>query len=194
MKVAIYCRVSRDDLNNANQKKVLDEWVTRQNIIDAVYFEEQLSSRKTRPVKESVLQLFRSGKIDTIVVTRIDRWARSLQELVMDIEYIINNNGRFIAVMNGFDFDKKNYNASQQLMLNIFSSFAQFEREMIRERTIEGLMRVKAQGKKLGRKSKLDIIMLEKDRNSGLTYSEIAKKYCVSKTAVIKRLKNNEKK
>ena len=160
MKVALYARVSRDDLFNSNQKKVLFEWIQRNGVEDYEYFEEEMSSRKTRPIKESIIQKFRSGKIGTVVVTRIDRFARSLQELVMDIEGIIAQGGRFVSIMNGFDFDKKNYNASQQLMLSIFSSFAQFEREIIRERTIEGLNRVRAQGKKLGRPRKVKPITL----------------------------------
>lgn len=155
MKPVFYARVSRDDLHCANQKKVLIEWAKRNEVsqeeFDKHYFEEEISSRKSRPKKETIIQDLRSGKYDTLVVTRIDRFARSLQELIMNIEEIINNRGRFVSVMNSFDFQKTTYNASQQLMLNIFASFAQFEREMIRERTIEGLARAKAQGKKLGR-------------------------------------------
>ena len=150
-KVVFYARVSRDDLNNANQKQVLLDWATRNGKTDYLYYEEEMSSRKTRPIKENIMQMIRKGEVDTIVVVRIDRWARSLQELVMDIEYIINQGGRFVAISNGFDFDKKNYNASQQLMLNIFSSFAQFEREIIKERTLDGLARARAQGKICGR-------------------------------------------
>lgn len=158
MKPAFYARVSRDDLNCENQKKVLLEWAQRNGMneqaFNLCYFKEEMSSRKTRPIKEQVLSLFRSGKVDAIIVTRIDRFARSLQELVANVEEIISAGGKFVSIMNGFDFDKKTYNASQQLMLNIFASFAQFEREIIRERTIEGLARVKAQGKKLGRPRK----------------------------------------
>jgi len=113
-----------------------------------------MTSRKTRPVKEKVIKLFRDGVFDTIIVTRIDRFARSMQELVMDIESIISNGGKFISIQNGFDFDKIHYNASNQLQLSIFAAFAQFERELIRERTIEGLDRVRALGKKLGRHKK----------------------------------------
>ncbi len=151
MKVALYARVSRDDLHCENQKKVLDDWIRREGINDSEYFQEEESTRKTRPIKESVIKGFREGNYDTIVVTRIDRFARSLQELVMDVESIINNGGRFVSVMNGFDFKKATYNASQQLILNIFASFAMFEREIIRERTLEGLSRAKSQGKRLGR-------------------------------------------
>lgn len=148
-----YARTSKDDLHCENQKKILVEWAKREGMQekDYVYLQEEVSTRKTRPIKEDILRRFREGEFDTVVVTRIDRFARSLQELIMDIEGIINQNGRFVSILNGFDFNKKSYNASQQLMLNIFASFAQFERELIRERTIEGLERARAQGIKLGR-------------------------------------------
>jgi DNA invertase Pin-like site-specific DNA recombinase len=156
MKIALYARVSRDDLHCENQKKILLEWAQRNGLAEAdfQYFQEEESTRKTRPVKDSIIKGFRAGEFSGVVVTRIDRFARSLQELVMDVEGIINAGGRFVAIMNGFDFDKTRYNASQQLMLNIFASFAQFEREIIRERTIEGLARARAEGKKLGRPRK----------------------------------------
>lgn len=155
MKPVFYARVSRDDLHCENQEQVLKVWAERNGInaeqFKQCYFFEEMTSRKTRPIKEEIINKFRKGVYDTIVVVKIDRWARSLQELIMDVESIVASNGRFIAINNGFDFQKQQYNASQQLMLNIFGAFAQFEREMIRERTIEGLARVKAQGKKLGR-------------------------------------------
>ena len=158
MKPVFYARVSRDDLFCENQEQSLIAWAERNGLnkeqFQMVYRKEEMTTRKTRPIKEGILLDFRKGMFDTIVVVKIDRWARSLQELIMDVEGIVQNNGRFIAISNGFDFQKEQYNASQQLMLNIFGAFAQFEREMIRERTIEGLMRVKAQGKVLGRPRK----------------------------------------
>jgi DNA invertase Pin-like site-specific DNA recombinase len=72
---------------------------------------------------------------------------------VQDVQYLIENGGRFISIDNGFDFSKK-LSASQQLQFQIFAAFAEFEREIIRERTFEGLARARAQGKKLGRPAK----------------------------------------
>lgn len=154
IRAALYARVSRDDLHCENQLRILDEWVKREGINNYTIFTEEMTTRKTRPVKESVINGFREGKYNVIVVARIDRFARSLQELVMDITSVVENGGRFVSIMNNFDFQKKTFNASQQLILNIFASFAQFERDMIRERTLEGLARVKAQGKRLGRPRK----------------------------------------
>ena len=151
VRISCYVRVCRDDLHCENQKLILDNWMRNNISENYIYFEETETTRKSRPIKEGLMKSFREGNISTIVVTRVDRFARSLQELIMDIEYIINNNGRFVSILNGFDFQKKTYNASQQLMLNIFGAFAQFEREIIRERTLEGLARAKLQGRKGGR-------------------------------------------
>jgi DNA invertase Pin-like site-specific DNA recombinase len=150
-RIVLYSRVSRDDMNCENQKKILLENLSRYGFTDYEYFQEEMSSRKTRPVKDMIIRRFRKGDFNVIMVVRIDRWARSLQELTMDVKEIVDKNGRFIAILNGFDFQKTNFNASQQLMLNLFASFADFEREIIRERTLEGLDRAKAWGKKLGR-------------------------------------------
>jgi DNA invertase Pin-like site-specific DNA recombinase len=147
----LYARVSRDDLFCENQLITLKNWAAREGIVDYVVLTETMSTRKTRPVKQQMIKDFRAGKFDTVVVARLDRFARSLQELVMDVHEIVNNGGRFVSVLNGFDFSRKTFNASQQLLLNIMASFADFEREIIRERTLEGLARVKSQGKIIGR-------------------------------------------
>lgn len=154
MKVVLYARVSRDDLNCQNQTRILQEWINRNTTPtdETRIFSEEISSRKTRPIKEQIIKDFRTGRYDTIVVARIDRWARSLTELVFNVHDVINNGGRFVSILNGFDFSNKNFNASQQLMLNIFGSFAEFEREIIRERTLEGLARARSQGRIGGRR------------------------------------------
>lgn len=151
MKVACYCRVSREDLNNENQAKIIRDYCLRQGWEDLHWFKEEMSSRKTRPIKAEVIKKCRNGDFDTLIFVRIDRFARSTTELVMDIEELVNRGIRVISIQNGFDFSKKDYNSTNMLMLRIFSAFAEFEREIIRERTMEGLSRVRAQGKIGGR-------------------------------------------
>lgn len=156
MNAALYMRVSRDDLHCENQEIVLNAWWAANSKPGdtCTWYREEMSTRKTRPVKESVMQSFRDGKINTVVHQRIDRFARSVVELVSDADYVIQHGGRYVCVSNGFDFDAAHWTASQQLVFNIFASFAQFERDIIRERTIDGLNRVRAQGKRLGRPRK----------------------------------------
>lgn len=146
MKIAIYCRVSREDLNLDNQKIQLEQHAKMRGW-DYQVFQETESTRKTRPVKEEVLDLLRRGKFDGVLVYKLDRWARSLQELIMNIEELKNRGKHFMVLTQPIDTS----NASGMLMLQMLGAFAEFEREMIRERTMAGLERARAQGKKLGR-------------------------------------------
>jgi len=146
MKVAIYTRVSRSDLNLDNQKLKLEEYCKLKGWVYEM-FEEKESTRKTRPVKQEVLARVRSGEFQAILVYKLDRWARSLQELIMDISELKNRNKDFIVLTQPIDTT----NASGMLMFQILGAFAEFEREMIRERTLNGLDRARAQGKTLGR-------------------------------------------
>lgn len=155
-KVAAYCRVSREDLNNENQEKVIRDFCARQGWTNIEFFKEEMSSRKTRPIKTELLQKLREAKYDIVVFARLDRWARSLIELVQDIDYLVEHGVRVISIQNGFDFAKDGggYNSTNRFALQVMAAFAEMEREIIRERTLEGLARAKAWGKRLGRPPK----------------------------------------
>ena len=113
-------------------------------------FEEVESTRKTRPIKQEVMKLLREGKFDGVLVYKLDRWARSLQELIMNIEELKNKGKQFVVMTQNIDTSS----ASGMLFLQILGAFAEFEREIIRERTMAGLDRARRQGKKLGRPRK----------------------------------------
>ena len=150
MKVAIYCRVSTIDQNPENQKLELIQYCKAMNYEYEV-FEETESSKKTRPIKNKVYQDSLMKKYDMILVWKLDRWARSMQELMNDFSLLKQNKVIFKTLKDNIVLDDS---ATNMLMINILSSFAQFERDMNRERTLLGLARVKAQGKKLGRPRK----------------------------------------
>ena len=149
MKIAIYCRVSREDLNLENQSMKLIEFAKMKGWEYELFLEKE-STRKTRPIKEEVLDLLRKGKFDGVLVYKLDRWARSLQELVINIEELKNRGKHFIVLTQPIDTSS----ASGMLMFQILGAFAEFEREMIRERTMNGLDRARAKGIKLGRPKK----------------------------------------
>ncbi|MGC8940923.1 MAG: recombinase family protein [Candidatus Nanoarchaeia archaeon] len=155
-------RVSRADLELDNQRLVLMNWrnAHQTEIEKETWLSEKMTTRRTRPMKQEAMRLLRMRLFDTVVVTKIDRWARSTVELVQDVSWMIDNGFRFIAIENGFDFSK-HLSASQVLQFQIFSAFAEFERDLIRERTLDGLARAKAQGKHLGRPRKIHITELK---------------------------------
>lgn len=146
-KVALYCRVSLSSSQTTeNQKIRLVDYAERNSLTYDLY-EETESTRKTRPVKQALLTRLRKHEYDAVVVYKLDRWARSSTELILDTKELIDKGIGFISISDNLDFST----ASGKLHFAILSAFAEFERELIRERTIEGLRRAKMQGKQPGR-------------------------------------------
>jgi putative DNA-invertase from lambdoid prophage Rac len=145
-KVALYCRVSTQEQTTENQCIRLEEYAKSQSWEFDVY-EETESTRKTRPVKQALLSKLRNGDYQAVIVYKLDRWARSSTELILDTQELIKKGIGFISISDNLDFST----ASGKLHFQILSAFAEFERSLIRERTIEGLRRSKMQGKVPGR-------------------------------------------
>ncbi len=145
-KVALYCRVSTTDQDTYNQESRLIEYAKTKNL-EYEIFREVESTRKTRPVKQDLLNRLRNKDYDAIIVYKLDRYARSSAELILEVKELVERGVSFISITDNLDFST----ASGKLHFQILSAFAEFERELIRERTIEGLRRTKSQGKVLGR-------------------------------------------
>ena len=146
--VALYCRVSLSNGSQTteNQKIRLIEYAEKNNLSYGIY-EESESTRKTRPIKQALLEKLRNHGYDAVIVYKLDRWARSSTELILDTKELLDKGIGFISISDNLDFTS----AAGKLHFQILSAFAEFERELIRERTIEGLRRAKLQGKNAGR-------------------------------------------
>jgi DNA invertase Pin-like site-specific DNA recombinase len=145
-KIALYVRVSTSDQTVENQKIRLIDYAEK-NGLKYDIFEEIESTRKTRPVKQALLARLRNYEYDSIGIYKLDRWARSSTELILDTKELLDKGIGFISISDNLDFST----AAGKLHFQILSAFAEFERELIRERTIEGLRRAKMQGKHAGR-------------------------------------------
>lgn len=146
MKTAIYVRTSKLDQNPENQRLQLVEYANR-NGYEYQIFEEQESTRKTRPVKQDVLTRLRNKEFEALLIWKLDRWGRSISELVLDLKELSNKDIKIISLKENIDYST----ASGRLFANMLSCFADYERAIIRERTMAGLERAKTQGKQLGR-------------------------------------------
>jgi DNA invertase Pin-like site-specific DNA recombinase len=146
-KIALYCRVSSAiHQSNDNQKFILQKYA-RENNFDFELFEERMTTRKTRPVKADLLSKLRSGSYEAVVVYRLDRWARSTAELLMELEEFNKKNIRFISLADNLDTSS----SVSTLLIGIISIFCQFERQLVSERTKLFFQRAKAEGRKFGR-------------------------------------------
>ena len=118
-------------------------------------------------------------KIDCIAVYKIDRFGRSVLNLNQQLATLNSYGVRFVAISQGLDTDQSN--PSSRLMLQILASVAEFEREMIRERTLCGIRAAKAAGKIVGRPKRIfrrDEVVRLRDEE-GLSWPAIAKKLSI---------------
>lgn len=145
-KVALYCRVSTSRQTNDNQNSRLIQYAETNNL-DFDLFEEVESTRKTRPIKQELLTALRNGKYKAVIVFKLDRYARSSRELILEIQELTKKGIGFISISDNLDFSS----STGRLHFHILAAFAEFERSLISERTKEGLARTKAQGTVLGR-------------------------------------------
>lgn len=140
-KIALYSRVSTESQTTENQTIRLIEHAEKNGLQYDLY-EETESSRKTRPIKQELMAKLRKNEYSSVVIYKLDRWARSSRELILDTKEILDKGIAFISLSDNLDFST----ASGKLHFQILSAFAEFERELIRERTIQGIQRKKSEG------------------------------------------------
>jgi DNA invertase Pin-like site-specific DNA recombinase len=145
-KYALYVRVSSTNQTTENQKVRLLQYVKDGNISYDLYDEVE-STRKTRPVKQQLLQRLRVGHYKGVIIYKLDRWARSSRELILEVQELVVKGIDFISISDNIDFST----SMGRLHFQILAAFAEFERSLISERTKEGLNRTKQQGTILGR-------------------------------------------
>jgi DNA invertase Pin-like site-specific DNA recombinase len=140
-----YARVSTDDQNLNLQMDALDQAGCEQ------IFEDKLSGAKAeRPGLHQALQYTRAG--DTIVVWRLDRLSRSLKELIEMVTLLESKGIGLKSLQEAIDTSS----SSGKLIFHIFGALAEFERNLIRERTQAGLQAARARGRKGGRPKALN--------------------------------------
>jgi DNA invertase Pin-like site-specific DNA recombinase len=151
MKTAIYVRVSTDDQNTASQEHELRTYCQRRGWTECETFSDQLSGAKLqRPGLEALMAVVRAGKVERVVVLKLDRLGRCLPHLALILEEL--NRHRTALVVTSQGIDTTDRNPVGRLQLGILMAVADFERELIRERTNAGLAAARARGVRLGRR------------------------------------------
>jgi len=151
VKVALYARVSTTDKgqNPENQLLALRDYAARQGWTATEYVDQLTGSTEERPQFQAMLTAARRRDIQAIICWKLDRFGRSLRNLVLTTEQLRSQGTRLIIVTEGIDTGSDS--ALSRFFLHIMGSMAELEREMISERTRAGLARARQQGKKIGR-------------------------------------------
>jgi DNA invertase Pin-like site-specific DNA recombinase len=151
MKTAIYARVSTQDQTYELQLRELREYVARRGWEPAFEFVDAgfSGAKASRPALDKLMQAAALREFDCVMCWKLDRFGRSVLHLSQQLAALTSYGVRFIAVSQGLDTDASN--PSSRLMLTILAGVAEFEREIIRERTLAGVRAAKAAGKAIGR-------------------------------------------
>ncbi|HNG47619.1 MAG TPA: recombinase family protein [Agitococcus sp.] len=152
-------------------------------------YQEQVSSVGNRVQLDAAMEFVREH--DTLVVTKLDRLARSMKDL-MDIIQELDRKKVGLRIL---DLGIDTQTPTGKLMLTILGGIAQFEREVMLERQREGVNKAKSEGKYTGRKpidDKRKALILELDKQ-GLTRAKIAKSVGVGQATVYRVLASNKK-
>jgi DNA invertase Pin-like site-specific DNA recombinase len=176
-RTAVYLRVSTDDQTVENQRRELAAYIEARGwTVTREYADEGISgSKERRPALDELLRDAKRRRFDLVAVWSLDRLGRNLRHLVTLLDELQGLNVALVSLRDGLDLST----AAGRLQMQILAALAEFERSRLRERTISGLRRAKAQGKRLGRRT-VTITTADLGRVSGLSVRAAAKALGVS--------------
>ena len=145
MKVAIYCRVSTNEQDADKQEAACTLYCQKNEYTIFKVYKDVISGTSTsRPQFDLMLEDMRQFKFDCVMVTKLDRMGRSLQHLLTLFEEFNRKGVHFISITQAIDTST----SSGKLQMQIMGAFAEFERNLISERTKEGQARAVGVGKR----------------------------------------------
>ena len=156
-----YLRVSSDKQTVDNQRLAILDYCQKNVLKVDDWIEVNMSTRRTPTQRriDELLDRLKNG--DCLVVAELSRLARSVGQIAVTVNTLLKNKVRFISIKENIKLNGRQ-DMQTKVMITMFSLFSEIERDLISERTKEGLRRARAEGKLLGRpkgtigKSKLD--------------------------------------
>lgn len=182
-----YARVSTLDQKLDNQIELL-----KSAGCTSIYKEKKSGADAARPELKKLLAAIEQG--DTIVITRLDRLARSTIDL-LKIMKDLEERGVYLKSLADAWIDTTT--AAGKLIVTVFAGLAEFERALIKERTAEGLARAKERGVVLGRRRKMTSIQIREAvamRSVGRSYEEIGEIFGISRQTVAREIQRRRTK
>jgi putative DNA-invertase from lambdoid prophage Rac len=182
-RAGLYARVSTNDQQTlAMQNRAMREYAGRRGWIIALQVREVGSGATQRQSREQLLEAARRREIDVVVVWRLDRWGRSVTDLLTTLQELEHLGVGFVSLTEALDLTTP----AGRAMAGLLSVFAQFEREILRDRTRAGLAHARQRGKRLGRPmtARLHAAEVRKLYRAGVSKSEIARRVQIGRTSV----------
>jgi putative DNA-invertase from lambdoid prophage Rac len=182
-RVGLYARVSTHDQQTLPlQIHAMRDYAARRGWTIVAQIKEVGSGASQRELRESLLATARRREIDVVMVWRLDRWGRSVADLVSTLQELQHLGVGFVSLTEALDLTTP----AGRAMAGLLAVFAEFEREILRERVRAGLDHARQQGKRLGRPPSVvhQAVKACKLHRQGISKSEIARRLQISRTSV----------
>jgi DNA invertase Pin-like site-specific DNA recombinase len=164
------------------QSRAMREYAARRGWKIVLQVREVGSGAAKREARETLIEAARRRDIDLVLVWRLDRWGRSVTDLLTTLQELEHLGVGFVSLTEALDLTTP----SGRAMAGLLAIFAEFEREILRDRTRAGLDHARLNGKKLGRPATAAAHATEirKLYQSGVSKSEIARRLQIGRTSV----------
>jgi DNA invertase Pin-like site-specific DNA recombinase len=182
-RAGLYARVSTNDQQTLPmQSHAMREYAARRGWTVAMQVREVGSGAAQRQAREKLLEAARRREIDVVVVWRLDRWGRSVTDLLATLQELEHLGVGFVSLIEALDLTTP----AGRAMAGLLAIFAEFEREILRERTRAGLAQARLNGRRLGRPmtAGLQAAEIRKLHRAGVTKSEVARRLQIGRTSV----------
>jgi DNA invertase Pin-like site-specific DNA recombinase len=183
VRVGLYARVSTHDQKTLPlQIRTMKEYAAKRGWAISVQIKEVGSGAVERELRERLLAAARRREIDVVLVWRLDRWGRSLADLVVTLKELAALGVGFVSLTEALDLTTPTGRA----MAGLLSVFAEFEHEILRERIRAGIAEARLKGTHCGRPvtAGKKAGQIRKLRRAGVSKAEIARRLDIGRTSV----------
>jgi DNA invertase Pin-like site-specific DNA recombinase len=183
LRAGLYARVSTNDQQTIPlQIRALREYAVRRGWTIALQVKEVGSGASQRQLREKLLDAARRREIDVVLLWRLDRWGRSVADLLATLQELQYLGVAFVSLTEALDLTTP----AGRAMAALLAVFAEFEREILRDRVRAGLAHARQNGKKLGRPvtAGLQADKARKLHRAGVSKAEIARRLNIGRTSV----------
>src|SRR5471032_1995219 len=180
-RAGLYARVSTYDQQTLPmQSRAMREYAARRGWTIALQVREVGSGAAQREAREKLMEAARRREIDVVLVWRLDRWGRSVADLLVTLQDLQHLGVGFVSLTEAVDLTTP----AGRAMAALLAVFAEFEREILRERVRAGLAHARQNGKKLGRPitAGLHTTQVRKLHRAGVSKAEIARRLEIGRT------------
>lgn len=192
LRVGLYARVSTHDQQTLPmQLSAMREYAKTRGWTIAVEVKDVGSGATTRPNREKLLDSARRREIDLVLVWRLDRWGRSVVDLVTTLQELAALDVGFVSLSEALDLTTP----SGRALAGMLAVFAEFERDILKDRVKAGIAQARKEGRPHGRPKTAAKLVTEMKllKKEGVSKREISRRLNVSRTSVIRLLRPKKK-